>query len=82
MLKLLYHTTVDKKAYELSNITIDRPRRTNCFLLCECIEYLNMNIVVLALAVCSYSYAPSIVDVLFVLNHLWCATISATKNIR
>ena len=54
LLELLYHTTVDKKAYELSNITIGRPRRTNCFLLCGCIEYSNMNTLVLALAVCTH----------------------------
>ena len=55
LLKLLYRTTVDKKAYELSNITTGRPHRTNCFLLCECIEYSNMNILILALAVCTHT---------------------------
>ena len=56
MLELLYHTTVGKKAYELSNITIGRPHRTNCFPLCECIEYSNMNILILALAVCTHMH--------------------------
>ena len=55
LLELLYHTTVDKKAYEVSNITIGHPRRTNFFPLCECIEYSNMNILILALAVCTHT---------------------------